>query len=280
MFPLLFKLISAPLLLATTSLVARRWGTSVGGALAAVPIISGSIAFFVALEHNPAFGSRTAAATLVGICSLAWYSLAYAHASRRFGWPVCLVVAYLVVAAASLAVVPLANVPGFLVFGVALITLAVASKLMPNVQQAPHAAPPSWDIPARIVVGTALVVVLTALAQSLGPQLSGLLAAFPMMFSVLLVFTHRHEGPERARGLLRGFVAGLVATSLFMEVLADGLVPFGVAPTFVLAIGAFLAYQTAAIRWISRPAASPASTAASLAPADGGTSRPRATESP
>jgi hypothetical protein len=258
MGPLLFKLLSAPLLLATTSLVGRRWGTSVGGALAAVPIISGSIAFFVALEHDPEFGSRTAAATLVGACSLAWYSLAYAHASRRFGWPACLAIAYAAVGVASLAVIPLANVPGFVVFGLAVVTLVVASRLMPPVEHGLRPVPPAWDIPARIVIGTALVVVLTALAQSLGPQLSGLLAAFPMLFTVLLVFTHRHEGAERARGLLRGFVAGLVATSLFMEVVADGLVPLGIGPTFALAIAVFVVYQTAVIRRIGRSSAATA----------------------
>lgn len=280
MVPLLFKLISAPLLLATTSLVARRWGTSVGGALAAVPIISGSIAFFVALEHDATFGSRTAAATLVGVCSLAWYALAYAHASRRFGWPTCLALACAVVVAASLAVIPLADVPGFVVFGVAVITLAAASRLMPPAQQGPRLMPPAWDIPARVATGTVLVVVLTGLAQSLGPQLSGLLAAFPLLFSVLLVFTHRHEGPERARSLLRGFVAGLVATSLFLEVVADGLVPLGIGPTFALAIAAFLACQTAVIRWIGRPSAAPATIAASLVPPDTSPSRPRAAELP
>ena len=252
MLALLFKLVSAPLLLATTSLVARRWGTSVGGALAAAPIVSGSIAFFVAIEHDTAFASRTAAATLVGVCSLAWYALAYAHASRRFGWPASLVIAYAAVAVASLAIIPLSGAPGFAVFGLAVLTLAVASAFMPATGPAVRQVPPAWDIPARVVTGTSLVVVLTWLAQSLGPQISGLLAAFPLIFSVLLVFTHRHEGPERARGLLRGFVAGLVGTAVFLEVIADGLVRLGIGPAFVLAIAAFLVYQTAAVRWISR----------------------------
>jgi hypothetical protein len=254
MLPLLFKLVSVPLLLAATSLVGRRWGTAVGGALAAVPIVAGSIAFFVTLDNGPEFGSRTAAATLVGVCSLAWYSLAYAHGSRRFGWPACLVFAYAAVAVASLGVIPLADAPGFLVFAIAVATLAVAYRLLPPARPSPRQAPPAWDIPARMVTGAVLVVALTGLAQSLGPQLSGLLAAFPLVFTVLLVFTHRHEGAERARGLLRGFVAGLVATSLFLEVVADGLAPLGLGPTFVLAVGAFVTYQAAVISRISRAA--------------------------
>lgn len=73
-----------------------------------------------------------------------------------------------------------------------------------------------------------------------------------MITSVLLVFTHRHEGAERARGILRGFVAGLVATSIFMEIVADGLMPLGIGPAFALAIAALLGYQAIAIQWIHR----------------------------
>jgi hypothetical protein len=255
----LFKLVFAPLILATTSLVGRRWGASVGGALAAAPVVAGSITFFVSLDQGTAFGSRTAVATLIGAGSLAWFSLAYAHLSRRFGWPVCLAGAYGVfagaygvVAVVSIAIVPPADAPGLVAFGLALLALAVGSRLMPPAQGGPRQTPPAWDIPARMATAAAIVVVVTALAQSLGPLLSGLLAALPMITSVLLVFTHRHEGAERARGILRGFVAGLVATSIFLEIVADGLIPLGIGPAFALAIAAFLGYQAIAIRWIHR----------------------------
>ncbi len=250
----MFKLIFAPLMLAITSLVGRRWGTSIAGSLAALPVVAGSIALFVSLERGPAFGSQTAAATLVGIASLGWFSLVYAHASFRFGWPSCLTLAYGVVVIASLAIVPLAHAPGLAILAFTLATLAVASRLMPAAQPGPRLAPPAWDIPARMATGAALVVILTGLAGVLGPQLDGLLAALPMITSVLLAFTHRHEGAERARGLLRGFVAGLVATSIFLEIVTDGVVPLGIGPAFGLAVAACLAYQAIAIHRM-RPAA-------------------------
>jgi hypothetical protein len=247
MLPLVFKLVSAPLLLGLTTLVGRRWGSAIGGALAAMPVVSGSIAFFVTLENGPDFGCRTAVATLVGLCSLGWYSLVYARASLRFGWPACLVLAYAIVAVASLLVVPLADAPGVVVFAIATVELWLVYRWLPPVGAPAAQTPPPWDIPVRMIVGTLLVVILTGVAQSAGPQLSGLLAAFPMVFTVLLVFTHRHEGADRARGLLRGFVAGLVATSLFLEVVADGLRPLGLGATFALAIAAFVGYQVIVI---------------------------------
>jgi hypothetical protein len=247
---LLLRIAVAPVILGISSLVSRRWGTAVGGTLAAMPIVSGSVAFFVSFELGPGFGSRTAAGTLVGVGSLGWYALAYARASRRFDWPISLALSLAVVLLVSVAVVVFASVPGFVALAYALASLSIASRLLPAAEPSPPQTPPRWDIPARMATATFLVVAITGVAESLGPQLSGLLAAFPLLFSTLLVFTHRHEGAERARGLLRGFLAGLVATSMFLEVIADCIVPLGIAPAFVLALLVWLVCQVTAIAWM------------------------------
>jgi hypothetical protein len=85
---------------------------------------------------------------------------------------------------------------------------------------------------------------------------------------VLVVFTHRHEGPERARDLLRGFVAGLVATSLFLGIVADGLAPLGLGPTFVLAALSFVGCQAIVIGRMQSGRASRARLPLELAPVD------------
>jgi hypothetical protein len=252
---LFFRIVTAPLILGLASLVSRRWGAAVGGALAAIPLVAGSVSFFVSLDQGPEFGSRVATATLVGVGSLGWYSLAYAHASRRFGWPVSLACATAVVLAGSVAVIAFAEALGMAAFAYAITSLAVASRLLPPAAPAPRADPPAWDIPARMATAAFLVVGITGVAEVAGPQLSGLLAAFPLVFSALVVFTHRHEGAESARGLLRGFLVGLVATSLFLEIVADGIVPLGIGPAFVAAIAAFMAYQAVAISRLRRPMA-------------------------
>ena len=253
MLPFIFKLIFAPVMLAATSLVGRRWGAAVGGSLAALPVITGSVTFFVALEQGAVFASHVAAATLIGIGSLAWFSLGYSQLSRRFGWPVCLAGSYAIVAVCSAAIVLMENAPGIVSLGYVLVALAIAARLLPARGLGEGQHPPSWDIPARMVTAAAIVVTVTALAQSAGPQISGLLAALPMNSTVLIVFTHRHEGSERTRGILRGFVTGLVATALFLEIIADGIVALGIAPAFALATAASLLYQAVAIWWIRRP---------------------------
>ena len=252
MIVFVLKVVFAPLMLAMTALVGRRWGARVAGTLAALPVSAGTVTFFVSLEHGAQFGAETAAATLVGIGGLAWFSLGYSHLSRRFGWPVCLAAGYAIIAVSAVAVLPFEQAPGFVVLAYAVLALFVGSKLMPAARDIEPEKPPAWDIPARMATGAILVVVLTALAGALGPQVSGLLNAVPMLSSVLLVFSHRHEGAEHARGILLGFVAGLVATAIFMEIVADGAVRLGIGPAFVLATAACLGYQVLAIRWPGR----------------------------
>ena len=94
---------------------------------------------------------------------------------------------------------------------------------------------PWWDLPARMVVATAFVLVLTAIAPLLGARLAGLLAPFPLYGSVLAAFAQRIQGADAAAGVVRGLLLGLFAFSSFFLVLAL-LLTHGVVPAFASAI--------------------------------------------
>jgi hypothetical protein len=115
--------------------------------------------------------------------------------------------------------------------------------------------PPAWDLPLRGLSALALVLALTALAGQLGPKLSGLLAPFPVIASVLAVFTHAHHGEHDLLRIMRGFVVGLVAYALFCFTLALALRSLGTAASFALASGAALATQALVLTMtLRRPA--------------------------
>jgi hypothetical protein len=78
---------------------------------------------------------------------------------------------------------------------------------------------------------------------TLGPELSGLLAPFPIITSVLAVFTHAHGGTEQVRVLLRNFLVGFYGYATFCFVLAIGLPSLGIALAFCFALAAALAVQ-------------------------------------
>jgi hypothetical protein len=121
-----------------------------------------------------------------------------------------------------------------------------------RVTAADAGSPPSWDLPMRAACALALVLTLTAIAGWLGPQLSGLLAPFPVIATVLATFTHAQRGSHEAQRLLRWLLGGYGAFALFCFVLAVSLRPLGTAPAFALASVLALLTQAAILLLITR----------------------------
>src|SRR5262245_26458685 len=125
--------------------------------------------------------------------------------------------------------------PTLLAFG-AFASLVVALRLLPMRAPVLVVVPsPRWDLPARMVIATALVVTITSLAPLLGPRLSGVLATFPVYAAILTVFAHR-AGAAPAVHVLRGLLIGLFAFSGFFVVLGALVERIGVAAAFAAAV--------------------------------------------
>jgi hypothetical protein len=124
-------------------------------------------------------------------------------------------------------------------------TFAIGLRLLaaPSGPLAPLATPPWWDLPARALAALGLVVALTTASGALGPNLSGLLAPFPIVASVLAVFTHAHGGSTQVRILLRNFLVGFYGFAIFCFLLAVTLPTLGIAASFLTALIAALAVQ-------------------------------------
>ena len=90
MIILLFKLLATPALILIATLVSRRFGQATGGWLVGLPLTSGPIAVFLAIEHGPRFSQLAAAGSLEGTVGQAFFATAYAGLARRWNWPMCL----------------------------------------------------------------------------------------------------------------------------------------------------------------------------------------------
>ncbi len=247
------KLILTPLLIGSVSLAGRRWGPAISGWLVGLPLTSGPISFFLALNQGVTFASAAAVGTLAGTISQAVFCLAYGRLASRFGWPIATLASCLFFAAATIAlqylVLPL--IPLFVVVAVA---LAAAIRLMPGrseVTSPTVSAPPRWDIPARMIVATAFVVFLTGLAPKLGPRLTGLLSPFPLYAATLAVFAHHQQGPTQAANVLRGLLLGLFAFAGFFLVLGGLLGQTGILLAFAAAMITAFVFQAGSL-WLLR----------------------------
>jgi hypothetical protein len=249
---LALKLIITPLLVGGASLAGRRWGPTISGWLVALPYTAGPIVFFLSLSQGLAFGAATAVGVLAGVMSPVVFSLTYGWLAARLGMPRTLLSSVLAFAAATALLRPL---PLWwpLVYPAVLAALALGVRFMPRpAPQGPAAVrAPGWEIPARILVATSYVVLLTAAAPLLGPQLTGLITPFPLFGGTLAIFAHQFQGAEAGISVLRGLLRGLFAFATFFVIVAALLQRLGLLAAFGLALLLALLIQSVSL-WLIR----------------------------
>jgi len=242
---LVLKLVVTPLLIAAATLVARRWGPGVGGWLAGFPLTSAPVSVFLALEQGPDFAAGAAVGTLLGLTALAVFCLVYGRAARRVGWAGS-AAAGLSAFGACLAVLSAAPASLPAAFALVCVTLALVAALLPATTTGrSNLKPPAWDLPLRMAVATAVVLLLTAAARHLGPTVSGLLSPVPVFLLVLAVFAQRSQGSAACVRVLRGGVMGSFAFAVFFLVVGALLGRLGIGATYALASLATLAINGA-----------------------------------
>jgi hypothetical protein len=241
---LILKLILSPLIIGFASLAGRKWGPTVSGWLIGLPTTSGPVLFFLALSHPTSFVMTSALGTLSGGFPLVAFCLVYAWMSKRFRWPASTagsLLAYfslvVVMQGVSVSIIPL--------YLMDILAFLVGIRLMPEpgVVPAGDSKPGRWDIPARIVIGTSFILLLTGSASLLGARLTGLLATIPLYTIILTVFAHRSQGFTGAANVLRGLLFGLFAFASFFVALGFFLDRAEVHWAFVLAAMSALLVQ-------------------------------------
>lgn len=213
----------------------------IGGWLASMPVNAGPVLLFYSIEQGNAFASDAAQFTLLSIMAVAIYCLNYAWMAIRWHWSLCLVTSWAIffVALYLLRDVSMDLLP---MTGLSMLSLIAVRRLLPKPKTvSAWPAPSPWDMPLRVLAAIALILLLTTLAQWLGPRWSGLLTAFPIASTVIAGFAHAKQGADAALNFFRGMLAGMPGFCLFCAVLALALVPLGGVIAFALALGAQLA---------------------------------------
>jgi hypothetical protein len=245
---LALKLLLAPLLVVASSLAGRRWGPRLAGILVVLPIVAGPILLILYVDQGNGFAAAAARAATLAIVPLAFFALIFAYLSRNHGWLLTLLAAWVAVLLADLALAQ-AHVPAIVALVLALVALHGAGALLRRLDQPspPPIPTPWWDLPARAVATALLVVLVTGLADLLGPALTGALAPFPIALSVVCAFTAARASHAGVLALLRGIVSGLDGFALFCFLVAvlinrlGALAAFGIATTAAVTFAIFLA---------------------------------------
>ena len=244
---LALKLLLVPAFLALLTLAGRLFGPGIAGWLAGLPLVAGPILLVLALENGGAFAAQAATATVAAVLALVSYSLAYAHVAQRAGWPLALAAGAAAWAAVA-AAVALAS-PGLgTALALALATLVVAPRLFPKVRPEASGRFSGAELLLRMAASALLTLAVAAAAAHIGSTWSGLFALFPVLGSVLAVFSHRNSGAGHAATLLQGMSRGLLSLVAFCATAAWLLPSRPPAVAFGVAVAACLATQLATMR--------------------------------
>ena len=246
MIPIQLLLIAKLFLVAASmlgaSMLARRYGHAVSGALAGLPVIAGPIIAILLIDLPAERVRRIALATLVCQPAMLLHIVVFAHAARRLAWPACLLLAlaaYLALAAA------LTQIDwGALAATLAALTaLALALRALPTsgrLADAPVSVPASelwWRLAAALLIAATVMWG----ADHLPAAMAGALLALPIAGSVLPCFTLPRHGPQATARLLGGFVRGQSGFVAFFIVLVALLPLLHKSAAFAAAVAAAIA---------------------------------------
>jgi uncharacterized membrane protein (GlpM family) len=191
-------------------------------------------------------------AALSAMFAMIAFCVTYAQVAQRTGWPLALGASLLVWATAA---VLLSLIPPSLPLSVsaAATALLAAPYLFPSVQPIVSGpAPKSDKLLLRMMAGALLTLAVTLLASTLGDRWSGLLAVFPVLGSVMAVFSQQTRGPAFTAALLRATATGMYSFSAFCLVLALALPELGM-HAFTLGVAVSVAMLGVTKRLLARP---------------------------
>jgi hypothetical protein len=212
---LVLKMAATAGVVVLASLAAERAGPVVGAMIATLPLSAGPAYVFIALQHDAAFVAQSALASVVVTVVSAVFALVYAMRAQRHGVAASVLpaMATWLVLVLVVSAVPWSTMTGvvFTAAGLA-ICIAIGNRF-------PHApvppVPRRWtDLMMRAAMVAGLVGIVVTASQVVGPNVTGLLAVFPVvLLSLIFILQPRIGGPATA-AVFSNMPLGFVGFSL------------------------------------------------------------------
>ena len=219
---LLLKLTIAPLLLLFIHFAQKRFGSFVSGIIPGLPITSGPISYFIALEQGKLFASNSAVASLYGMSGIGLFC--YAAMLAKYGVVKALFAALTLWCAFSAFTLLLpVNIAFASVFSLS--TLLVLALVSSKLKFAPDAKPftAAWELPLKMLLVSCFIMLVTFISAKIGAMWSGLLSTFPVILAVMGSIAHASDKKYSAYKVLNGGIIGSLGGCVFFAVIALAL---------------------------------------------------------
>jgi hypothetical protein len=252
MILLVLKVITAPLVIVMATLVQRRFGHTVSGLMIGLPLTSLPLLWLVALSHGATFAGSMSGATLTGTIAQVVVIWVYAALASRLSPTLSMVgaLAAFVVTAGVTQALQLSALVAAVLAGVG---FAIALRSWPRTSSAP-VEQGRYRLVLRVVLSAGFTLAVVTLAGRIGPGLSGLIAALPVLSLIMAFVTHQELGADASSRFLKGVTRGSFAYVVSMLVLTELLQSGRMDLAFLLAIATAIVIQLAVQSLGSLPA--------------------------
>jgi hypothetical protein len=236
----------------SASVITERAGPVIGALVATLPISAGPSYVFLALDHDSAFIAEGALASLPINAATIFLGLTYVVLAQRYNafvsWGGGAVV-WIVLAALS------RTIHWSLVSGVAVNIVAFAICI-PLLARYRHVRMPLitrrwYDIPLRAALVATLVATVVTLSGWVGPDISGVIAIFPVVFSSMMLILHPRIGGPATAAVVANGGWGLLGFGAGIAVLHVAVLKFGSPIGLSLALATCVSWNLV-LWWIGR----------------------------
>jgi hypothetical protein len=234
---LAFRMIVAAAFVVSASFITEHSGPAIGALFATLPISAGPSYVFLALDHDSAFIAQGALSSLPINAATISLGLTYTLLAQRHS----LLISYGAAALVWIAIAAIVGSTQWSLWGGLLVNAVAFAICTPLMQRYRHARMPPvarrwYDVPLRASLVAALVATVVTLSNWVGPDISGILALFPAVFSSMILILHPRIGGPATAAVLANSAWGLMGFGLAIAMLHVGVLQFGSAAGLCLAL--------------------------------------------
>jgi hypothetical protein len=241
---LAIKMAVAASFVITATVAAERAGPAIGALIATLPVSGGPAYVFLALDHDPQFMAQSALATVALNAATAIYVTAYVLLSQKRPFIVAVPGALAIWFVSMLAFTAISTTAWIAV----LLNLVIFPLCFLIVRKYRFTRVPPmrlrwYDFAVRALLVAFLVGAVVSLSFRIGAAATGVLSAFPVVFTSMMIILHYRIGAPATAAVLASGVFGLLGFGAAALTLHLAAVPLGTWPALGLALCIAIAWN-------------------------------------
>ena len=240
------KMAVTALFVSVATVIAERLGPTVGALVATLPVSAGPVYVFLALDHDAAFISMSAVASLALNAATAIYLTIYVLLAQRYTIWISASLAFAAWFAAALAL-SLIYWTAWSAFALNVVIFGSCFFIVEPFRfvHMPPTKRPWYDFLVRSTMVALLVGAVVTLSFRIGPAGSGVLAVFPVIYTSIMFILHYRVGGPATAAVLASAIPGLAGFGVALLTLHLTVSSLGSATALAFALGISVAWNAA-----------------------------------